>query len=315
MSFKTLMKIAFSIAFLVYISFKIDIKSLYSAYLEIEPGYYLLALCFMFLNCLIYAFKLKIILNLSEIIHTFQNLVKINLLCRFYSTFLTAAIGQSFIRWHYTTKNNKGVIEFIAVILYERSTFLFALLIISGPALFFSPYPHITDIALRATPFILICLFSLLLFFIYLNYPPLFHSFSIILKRFKSAMEQGIIEKVFRILDTFSVYKDQRRVLFYSLLLAFIWQFLFLIRVYLLVVSINAPLDFLQVCWMASLVLLIQVLPISLNGIGLRETAYAFLFGLHGIPPEKGVLLGLLLLTQVLLMAAIGGVIHIISKD
>jgi len=67
--------------------------------------------------------------------------------------------------------------------------------------------------------------------------------------------------------------------------------------------------------WMASLALLIQVLPISLNGIGLREAAYAFFFRIQDLPPEAGVLIGILLFSQMFFMAAIGGVLHLFSKE
>ncbi|MBW1849797.1 MAG: UPF0104 family protein, partial [Deltaproteobacteria bacterium] len=70
-----------------------------------------------------------------------------------------------------------------------------------------------------------------------------------------------------------------------------------------------------HLAWIASSVLLLQMFPISLNGIGIRETAYAFLFRLHDLPPEKGVLIGMLLFSQVLLMSIIGGIFHLVSRE
>jgi len=66
---------------------------------------------------------------------------------------------------------------------------------------------------------------------------------------------------------------------------------------------------------MASLVLLVQVLPISISGIGLRETAYAFLFEIQDLSPEKGVLLGIVLFSQMLFTSSIGGALHLLSKE
>jgi hypothetical protein len=61
-------------------------------------------------------------------------------------------------------------------------------------------------------------------------------------------------------------------------------------------------------------VLLLQTLPISFAGIGLREGAYAYLLTLYGLPPEKGVLIGILFFSQMLIMAFVGGVFELTDK-
>ena len=61
---------------------------------------------------------------------------------------------------------------------------------------------------------------------------------------------------------------------------------------------------------MGSLVLLLQMLPLSFAGIGIREGAYAYLFSLYGLAPEAGVLIGLLFFSQMLILAGLGGVLQ-----
>ena len=65
---------------------------------------------------------------------------------------------------------------------------------------------------------------------------------------------------------------------------------------------------------MGSLVLLLQTLPISFAGIGLREGAYAYLFTMYGLPPEEGVLIGILFFSQILIVAFMGGVLELADK-
>ena len=74
------------------------------------------------------------------------------------------------------------------------------------------------------------------------------------------------------------------------------------------------PLNLIDIVWMGSLVLMLQTLPISFAGIGLREGAYAYLFMLYDLPPEKGVLIGLLFLSQMLIMAFVGGIFELMDK-
>ena len=56
-------------------------------------------------------------------------------------------------------------------------------------------------------------------------------------------------------------------------------------------------------------------LPISLNGIGLREGGYLFLLGLIGIGVEKGVAFGLLLFLVVVLDSLIGGLVFLLRRS
>ena len=61
--------------------------------------------------------------------------------------------------------------------------------------------------------------------------------------------------------------------------------------------ALDLPLNLIDVVWMASLVLILQGLPVSIAGLGIREGAYGFLFTLFALPSEKGVLIGILFFT------------------
>jgi hypothetical protein len=55
-------------------------------------------------------------------------------------------------------------------------------------------------------------------------------------------------------------------------------------------------------------------IPISLNGLGLREGGYLYLLAVIGIGTEKGVAFGLLLFLIVALDSLIGGLIFLLEK-
>jgi hypothetical protein len=91
------------------------------------------------------------------------------------------------------------------------------------------------------------------------------------------------------------------------------WHIFFLVRTYLLFLSLSLPLGFMDVAWMSSLAFLLQILPVSLAGLGVREGAFAYMFTKIGLPPEQGVAVGLLFFSQFLLLAAIGGVLEFLE--
>jgi uncharacterized protein (TIRG00374 family) len=229
--------------------------------------------------------------------------------------FLTTAIGQSVIRWHFSTKNQEGRLKFVAVMLFERSSFLFVLLLVVMTSLFLVVQPVAKTILHNILPLLIAGLLSILLFYFYLNFSAIYNS----INRFGSYMERKIpsekIHSISKFTNTFSMYCFKKKILLSGVFLALAWHLFFLLRVYLLAISSEISLNYVQISWMASLVLFVQIIPITLNGIGIRETAYAYLFRIQDLPPEKGVLLGILLFSQMLIISLIGGVLHVSSKE
>lgn len=315
MSQKIILQIIVSAVFFAYVIFKVDLSLLFQAILSIKPEYYVFSFIVMFLNTFVLAKKYLIVMNPSGIYQSFFRLVKINLICRFYSMFLTSAVGQGVIRWHMSTKNQQGRLKFLAVMFFERSTFLFALCSIVAVSLMLAQPPTAREIARSISIPLTIALLGLALYFFYLNYSSFFSWFNRIVSDIPRKNKSILVDKLIDFISTFSIYSKKTKVLIASIFLSFVWQLFFLLRVHLLVVSADVPLDFVDLSWIASLVLLVQALPVSLNGIGLRETAYAFLFRTQGLPPEKGVLIGILIFSQMLLISAIGGILQLVSRE
>ena len=315
MRYKIIIKIVISFIFIAYIILKIDLGLLAESVSSVRLTYYFISFAILIINSLVLAQKYKIVMRPSGIYQPLTELVKINFICRFYSMFLTTAVGQSVIRWHLSTKHQAGRIKFITVMVFERSTFFFALFSAVLISFMAESGLNINIISGYIYPLLVIGLLILMLFYIYLNYSPLYHLINGILPDSKKFDDNILITYLYGFIETFSMYHKQIKALVGSLGLAFMWHFLFLLRVYILIFSIQVQLGFMDIMWMASLVLLIQILPISLNGIGLREAAYAFLFRIKDLPPEAGVLLGILLFSQMFFMSVIGGVVHLSSKE
>jgi uncharacterized membrane protein YbhN (UPF0104 family) len=110
-------------------------------------------------------------------------------------------------------------------------------------------------------------------------------------------------------------YRADWRVIPYVIVLSFI---LHLVQAWIHVVmgkalQIDVPFSFCIILY--PLVGTFAALPISLNGIGLREGGYLFLLGLIGIPSEKGIAFGLLLFLIVVADSLIGGLLFLLRKN
>ncbi len=308
--FKLLLKIAGTIAFFLYLLWKVDLKAVGAAFDDVQASLYFYSLLLMFLNSLVLAQKYRVIMPPSGIRQPLWRLFRINLICRYYSTFLTAPVGQGVIRWHLMTEGREGQAKFIAVMVVERAGFLFALLALAGTAILLLDSPILRAVHAPAVFWVWTLIAPVAAFHLFFAFPRLHHDLVNgllrLTQRSKPWLQQGIRHAV----DLLSVFVGQHRVLGLGLLLSLAWQAVFLFRAHLLAESMSLPFGFFDMAWMASLVLLFQILPISFNGIGLRESAYAYLFSLQGIAPEKGVMIGLLLLSQVMILSFFGALLQ-----
>lgn len=122
----------------------------------------------------------------------------------------------------------------------------------------------------------------------------------------------GIWTRITRVYDEFRIYRHE-----YRLLAAVMWQsvitlILTLTSVYSLLLAYNKPIPFASFCAVFSVITAIDVIPISLNGLGVREGSYVFFLGLPGVNVPAAVALGVALLVRliVLIQAAMGGIAY-----
>jgi uncharacterized membrane protein YbhN (UPF0104 family) len=238
--------------------------------------------------------------------------VKINFIARFYALFLPSAVGREVVRWIKVTHNKNGKAQFFASIVFERLTFLFVLLLCGMiPLFFYKSNPEIEILRMRVLPIAAVgtCLVSaFILLYIFAPIGDLIQSMA------KSTLQR--IRPKFDV-DAFFEnhnFKKMNTNMFAStLVLSILWQIFFICRLLVLFKASSVPLGFMDITWIGSLVLLLQTIPISFAGIGLREGAYAYLFTLFNLPPEKGVLIGILFFSQMLIIAFVGGILEFLE--
>ncbi len=107
-------------------------------------------------------------------------------------------------------------------------------------------------------------------------------------------------------------YRAQRQAVPQAILLSFVvhfiqaWIHMLLGRA----IQIDIPYSFCLILY--PLVGTFSALPVSLNGLGLREGGYLFLFQFIGVGSEKGVAFGLLLFVVIALDSLIGGLLFLL---
>jgi hypothetical protein len=121
------------------------------------------------------------------------------------------------------------------------------------------------------------------------------------------AFKVTIVTKFAKILRSFRAYRTHRRLLAVVMLLAFAFQLNVVVinKVYTLALGIDVSFTLLLV--IIPLIYLTEALPISINGLGVRESAFAFFFVMNGLTVEEGIAVSLLIVAERYLLGILGG--------
>lgn len=311
--YKRFFQIFLSGILLVYFFLKVDWAIFGTAFLKINPWLYLLSTIVAISGTVFMACKYRLLVKNTNLSLPITRLLCIQFISRFYAFFLPTALGSEAVRWYKVTKKKEGKGFFLAATVYERILFLL-LLVAFGilPLVFYGDHPQIIELRGHIVPIAVSLSALLAIGLLYLLFSP-FQKY--IKKKIKQIIRIKQGSKIDILLDNL-VLKDKSFFLFTCLIcLTICWQLFLIIRIFLLFKSMGLSLGIVDAAWMGSLVLLLQVLPISFAGIGVREGAYAYLFSLVGFPAEEGFLMGVLFLSQMLVFSLIGAVLTIFEKE
>lgn len=310
---KIIAKIFISCLFAGYLSLKVDWAIIFHAFSTIDLLLYIASTFIALGSTICVACKYYLLIKDTSISHTVASLTRINLISRFYAIFLPSAIGPESVRWYKVTRNQGGRAFFLASTVFERLTFIFVLIIFGFfPLFFYSSHPEISTLRDRLFPVVIVSMSFIIAAKAYFLLPGFRIFFNAIFKRIAPARWND--QKIIDFFQNFSLKNPGASLYTFIFVLSLLGQLFFLCRLFILFKSADLPLNFIDVAWMGSLVLLLQVLPVSFAGIGIREGAYAYLFTMFKLPPEKGVLIGILFFSQMIIFSGIGGIFELLEK-
>ncbi|MDA3916042.1 MAG: lysylphosphatidylglycerol synthase transmembrane domain-containing protein [Deltaproteobacteria bacterium] len=303
---KLLIKFLASFLLVFYLAAEVDWGELTRSFVNVNIIDYVISAGFAVVVSCTLAQKYYVLLKGSNINKTFSSLLKINFISRFYALFLPSAVGREAVRWLKVTKNKTGRSFFFFTIVYERMTsFIVILLFGILPLYSQSIYPEAVEtLKVKLLPLLITMIFAALSFLI------LYISMDLRVK-LKSILEKifpvNIIEKLFNKVPEGHITVDT---FFLIILFSVLGQLFFITRMFFLFKALALPLSIIEAAWIASVTLLLQILPISFAGLGIREGALAYIFLLLGLSPEKGIVVGGLFFSQMVLLASFGAVLN-----
>jgi len=273
-----------------------------------EYGFLIFASVAFIAGVCINTLRLKLLFNEGV---AYLQLLKINFIGLFFSIFLPGRTSGDVVRGYYIAKTLKNITQSVSILLIWRLIGIFTMVFISCIMSFIS-YTIIKDKSIIYYP---VSIFILLLIFIFIILKPklfLPSQLSSAILKFRNS----ILGKSFSSIHSDLIHiKNKHKLISYNIILSIISNFLMLFTWYFISKSIGANISIKYIIIFIPLVAILQAIPISLNGMGVREGATVFLFSKIGIMKEVSFIMALLYSTISILISVIGGVVYLLYRN
>jgi uncharacterized protein (TIRG00374 family) len=128
------------------------------------------------------------------------------------------------------------------------------------------------------------------------------------LRPLRTLHQEWVEERIERLTGALSKFRDAPLSLVSGFLGAVVVQALFVCFYFMIATSLHLPIPLAHLAIVVPLSLIVQMLPISLGGLGVREATFAAYFTQLGLPHESGIALSFLGAALIMLFSLSGAV-------
>lgn len=192
----------------------------------------------------------------------------------------------------------------LATVILDRVGGFFGLITVLSLALFFG-YGILNDPAIIIMAFIL---FGLVLFLSGIAFSGRFFNFI-----FRRVPFEKLKDYLYQIHAATASFKGRRRVLFFVWFLSCIGQAGIPFIYYLAAESLGVHVEPVYFFILVPVIMVFSVIPVSIGGLGVRDTACVVLLGKIGIAAEKAFALSLINFGFILIVGIMGGLVYVFA--
>ncbi len=305
-----LLKLAFSAAALVlfFLTSKVSFRDIGRTLAGVAWGWLAVAFSLHTLGLLFSAYRWRILIRAQGDDVPLSFLVKSYLVGTFFNNFLPTRFGGDVVRIWDGSKYSQSLVRSSAVVLVERATgiivlFLFALV----ASLFRLDMARSIPIIWAALTLGIVGLTAAALFFL--------PAVGRVLARLPERGLPGRFKHtIIAFRGTILRYREARAEFARASVLAVLLQLNVILYYFLIGQALHLPVGLLDYFIFIPIVHLIQNIPITINGFGLREGAYVQIFRFYGMPAEAAWSFSIIDVVFGLLVGLVGGAVYLSRK-
>jgi uncharacterized protein (TIRG00374 family) len=223
----------------------------------------------------------------------------------FFNQVLPSTVGGDLARGRWVTRPGESPIANLAVVTLDRAIGLFSLSLLALVCALASPavrrlLPTIWAVpAVLATTALVLALFAMR------------HARALGARIFSRGLLQRYRNKAKLVFETLQAYGSRKAVLAWAMALSIGLQLLIVIQAILLATALDLQIPKWELALIVPVVTLVSLLPITVNGLGLREGTLAVLGASFGLSAADAVALGWLFVAGTLTYGVWGAVLHL----
>ncbi|HEV8673634.1 MAG TPA: lysylphosphatidylglycerol synthase transmembrane domain-containing protein [Methylomirabilota bacterium] len=297
-----------SAGLLAYLLWRADAAAIWATVRAADPAWLVVAFLLHVPGYLISAVRWRLLLLAQRIRVPLRLLLASYLVGTFFNQLLPTTIGGDLVRVYDTAKYSRSPEASFLAVVVERLTGILALAVFALVGLVIAGKP-VAGVRLTGMVALMLALTLVPLWLVW--YPRLGEPLLRAARRLGGGKLAALTGRVEQALACFGSARGSLGV---ALGLAFVLQVTVVIHFYLIAQALDLPLPFGFFFLVVPVATFVLMLPVSINGIGVREGIYALFFSEFGIPVAGAIAFVWLGFAMVLVYAAVGGLVYAVRK-
>jgi uncharacterized membrane protein YbhN (UPF0104 family) len=303
------LKLAVSTALLALLFWQTDAERLWQQVRQASPMWLGVALSLYFLMILVSAWRWGYLLSAQHVRVPLRTLVDSYLVATFFNNFLPSNIGGDVIRIRDTVEGTGSKTVATLIVVIDRAVGLVGLLIVAAVAASVSPAGTGPGQAQPVHPAVLWAGLGVALGGVAFSMlSP--STVTRLLRPLRRIHREWVDERLTRMLGALTRLRDQPSALINCLAGAVVVQ-LVLVAFYAAIAhSLRIPIGWAHLAVIVPMSFVVQMLPVSVNGLGIREATFSYYFLRLRLPIEAALVLSLLGAGLTLLFSISGAIVY-----
>lgn len=302
-------KIAVSAALLGFLFSKIDTSRLWASARQASMPWLVAALGVQALALIVSTWRWQILLAAQDVKLRNRTLLGSYMVATFFNNFLPSNVGGDVIRIRDTAAASQSKTLATTIVLVDRSLGLMALVLMSAVSATAAARLYGSGVLPIWPSWLWGCFLAGAAIVAPVMYAP--EGFGRLLQPLTVVHPEWVGSRIDKLTATLSRFRDRPSALAGCFSAAVFVQGM-MIAFYLAVVyALRIPVPTSELAVIVPISLAVQMLPVSVNGLGLREATFSFFFARLGLPIESAVLLSLMGAVLVMIFSLSGAAVYV----
>ena len=307
---QVILQLAFTLFLLILVLNSLNLLNLLQSLSAIDFRILFLSLLVTLGIRFIWAYQISISQAPLNMHFSVYEIFRIQMIATFYTLFLPGNLVAGGVSWYKLSQPGRKFIEAGALLIFFRLIQISSLICMG--MIFALGDPQLSTPRFRT--FIIIGILIIITLWILFFSNQITRIFNLIAKNFNghSPFIKSVFDKVERLINTILKFRSLGlNHLIFVFGLSLFAQLLVILSFFFIAKAVGIQLSIFVIGWISSFVNFVQMIPISIAGLGVREISYAVLLSDYGISIEQAVSYSITIFGAFVILALLGGLFEL----